>query len=147
MTVRIGVALGSGAARGWSLIGVFEGLAALGIIPDVVCGTSIGALVGAAFATGILNALKDRMEKFGRRHVAAMFDVRLSTGGLIEGKHIENLLKELGIRGDIESFATRYAAVATDLRTGREVWLQKGPIGRAVRASGNVARFSRFLSH
>jgi NTE family protein len=135
MPIKIGLALGSGAARGWSQIGVFEGLAALGIVPDVVCGTSIGALVGAAFVTGKLPALKDRMENFGRRHVAAMFDVRLSTGGLIEGKRIENLLDELGISGDIETFTTRYAAVATDLRKGREVWLQKGPIGRAVRAS------------
>ena len=75
------------------------------------------------------------MEKFGRRHVAAMFDIRLSTGGLIEGRRIENLLAELGITGDIETFHTRYAAVSTDLRTGREVWLQNGPIGRAVRAS------------
>lgn len=133
--MKIGLALGSGAARGWSQIGVFEGLAALGIIPDVVSGTSIGALVGAAFVTGKLPVLRERMEKFGRRHVAAMFDVRLSTGGVIEGKHIENLLDELGISGAIETFPTRYAAVATDLRAGREVWLQKGPIGRAVRAS------------
>jgi NTE family protein len=64
-----------------------------------------------------------------------MFDVRLSTGGLIEGKRIENLLNELGIAGPIESFGTRYAAVATDLRTSREIWLQDGPVGRAVRAS------------
>jgi NTE family protein len=135
MAPKIGVALGSGAARGWSEIGIFEGLAALGTVPDVVCGTSVGALVGAAFVTGKLPALKERMQGFGRRHVAAMFDVRLSTGGLIEGRRIENLLDELGISGDIKSFATRYAAVATDLRTGREVWLQKGQIGRAVRAS------------
>src|SRR6202007_1700540 len=100
MRPKIGVALGSGAARGWSEIGVFEGLAALGIVPDVVSGTSIGALVGAAFVTGKLPALKDRMESFGRRHVAAMFDVSLSTGGLIEGKRIEYLLDELGISGD-----------------------------------------------
>jgi NTE family protein len=135
MPAKIGLALGSGAARGWSHIGVFQGLEALGVVPEVVCGTSIGALVGAAFVTGKLPALKARMEAFGRRHVASMFDVRLSTGGLIEGKRIENLLDELGITGDIENLTTRYAAVATDLWTGREVWLQKGPIGRAVRAS------------
>jgi NTE family protein len=135
VTPKIGLALGSGAARGWSQIGIIEGLAAMGIVPAVVSGTSVGALVGAAFVTGKLAALKARMEGFGRRHVAGMFDLRLTTGGLIEGKRIENLLEELGITGPIEAAPVRYAAVATDLRTGREVWLQKGPIGRAVRAS------------
>lgn len=135
MAPKIGLALGSGAARGWTQIGIIEGLAAMGIVPQIVSGTSIGALVGAAFVTGKLAALKSRMEGFGRRHVAAMFDLRLTTGGLIKGKRIESLLEELGITGLIEAAAVRYAAVATDLRTGREVWLQTGPIGGAVRAS------------
>jgi NTE family protein len=135
MRPKIGLALGSGAARGWAQIGVFEGLAALGIVPDVVAGTSVGALVGAAFVTGKLAALKARMENFGRRDVAAMLDVHLTTGGLIEGRRIENFLGSLGIAGTIETHGPRYAAVATDLASGREIWLQQGPIGRAVRAS------------
>lgn len=135
MRPKIGVALGSGAARGWAQIGVLEGLAALGVVPEVVSGTSIGALVGAAFVTGKLAALKTRMESFGRRDVAAMFDVHLTTGGLIEGKRVENFLDSLGITGSIETQGHRYAAVATDLASGREIWLQQGPIGRAVRAS------------
>ena len=77
---KIGVALGSSAARGWAQIGVLEGLAALGVAPEVVSGTSIVALVGAAFVTGKLAALKTRMENFGRRDVAAMLDVHLTTG-------------------------------------------------------------------
>jgi len=129
------VALGSGAARGWAHIGVLEGLAALGIVPEVVAGTSIGALVGAAFATGKLAALKSRMLGFGRRDVAAMLDVHLTTGGLIEGKRVETFLEGLGIAGSIETQGTRFAAVATDLASGREIWLQHGPIGHAVRAS------------
>lgn len=135
MRPRIGVALGSGAARGWAQIGVLEGLAALGIVPDVVSGTSIGALVGSAFVTGTLGRLKTRMEAFGRRDVAAMLDVHLATGGLIEGRRVEHFLDSLGITGSIESLGHRYAAVATDLASGREIWLQQGPIGRAVRAS------------
>ena len=131
----IGVALGSGAARGWAQIGVLEGLAALGVVPEVVSGTSIGALVGAAFVTGKLAALKTRMEHFGRRDVAAMLDVHLTTGGLIEGRRVESFLDSLGIAGSIETQGPRYAAVATDLASGREIWLQQGPIGRAVRAS------------
>jgi NTE family protein len=135
MRPKIGVALGSGAARGWAEIGVLEGLEALGIVPEVVSGTSIGALVGAAFVTGKLAALKTRMENFGRRDVAAMFDLHLRTGGLIEGRRVESFLNSLGIDGSIESQGSRYAAVATDLASGREIWLQKGPIVQAVRAS------------
>jgi NTE family protein len=135
MRPKIGLALGSGAARGWAQIGIIEALASLGIVPDIVCGTSIGALVGAAFVTGNLDALKTRMEEFDRRDVAAMLDVSLTTGGLIEGKRIDNFLASLGISGSIESLTVRYGAVATDLMSGREVWLQTGPIGRAVRAS------------
>ena len=135
MRPKIGIALGSGAARGLAQIGVLEGLAAMGVVPEVVSGTSIGALVGAAFVTGKLAALKTRMENFGRRDVAALLDVHLSTGGLIEGRRIENFLDSLGVAGSIETQGPRYAAVATDLASGREIWLQQGPIGRAVRAS------------
>lgn len=103
MRPKIGVALGSGAARGWAEIGVLEGLAALGVVPEVVSGTSIGALVGAAFVTGKLAALKTRMENFGKRDVAAMFDLHLRTGGLIEGRRVETFLDSLGIAGSIRN--------------------------------------------
>ena len=85
--------------------------------------------------TGKLAALKTRMENFGRRDVAAMFDVHLTTGGLIEGRRIENFLDSLGIAGSIEAHGPRFAAVATDLASGREIWIQQGPIVHAVRAS------------
>lgn len=135
MRPKVGLALGSGAARGWAHIGVIEGLVALGIVPQIVSGTSIGALVAAAYVTGKLTALKARMTNFSRRDVAAMLDVRLATGGLIEGKRVENFLESLGIAGAIEAQEYRYAAVATDLASGREIWLQQGAIGYAVRAS------------
>ena len=135
MRPKIGVALGSGAARGWAHIGILESLEALGIAPDIVTGTSIGALVGAAYATKRLAALKTRMENFSKADVAAMLDLRLRTGGLIEGKRIEAFLESLDIRGAIENLAPRYGAIATDLTFGREIWLQKGSVARAVRAS------------
>jgi len=77
---EIGIALGSGAARGWTQIGILEGLGALGIVPETVSGASIGALVGAAFATGKLAALRERIQNFRRRDVAAMLDVKLAAG-------------------------------------------------------------------
>jgi NTE family protein len=135
MRPKIGIALGSGAARGWAHIGVLESLGTLGIVPDIVTGTSIGALVGAAFVCGRLAALKTRMESFSKADIAPLLDVRLATGGLIAGRRIENFLDGLGIRGSIEAFVPRYGAVATELVSGREVWFQEGPVGRAVRAS------------
>ncbi|HEY0281022.1 MAG TPA: patatin-like phospholipase RssA [Rhizomicrobium sp.] len=135
---KIGLALGSGAARGWSHIGVVEALLEAGIVPEVVCGTSIGALVGAAYVTDKLAALRTRVETFGRRDMVAMVDVRFSGGGLIEGRRIGAFLRDLGISAPIESLHKRFAAVVTDLATGREVWLEKGPIDEAVRASISV---------
>lgn len=135
MRPKIGIALGSGAARGWSHIGILEALNRLGIQPDIVCGTSIGALVGAAYVTDRMDALRKRLEEFDRLDVAALLDVKLTSGGLIEGKRIENFLDSLGITGAIEKLACRYGAVATDLASGIEVWRQTGPIEHAVRAS------------
>jgi NTE family protein len=135
MRPKIGFALGAGAARGLTEIGVLDGLAALRVVPDIVVGTSMGALVGAAFVTGRLPELKARLEAFRRRDVAAMLDVHLTSGGLIAGSRIENFLGSLGISGTIETLPIRFAAVATDFASGREVWLREGPIGRAVRAS------------
>jgi len=135
VTAKIGLALGSGAARGWAHIGVLETLVEMGIRPAIVCGTSIGALVGAAFVAGKLGALKSRLQDFGRRDVARLLDLRLSTGGLIEGRRIDGFLESLGIEGEIDHFPCRFGSVATELTSGREIWIQSGPIGRAVRAS------------
>ena len=132
---RIGLALGSGSARGLSHIGVLDALIEAGIKPDVVCGTSIGALVGAAYVAGKLAGLRHWAESATWRQVVRLMDVRLSGGGLIDGKQVVALLRRLGIDAPIESYDRRYAAVATDLGTGREVWLQSGPIHEAVRAS------------
>jgi NTE family protein len=135
MSPKVGLALGSGGARGWAHIGVIETLRKMGIEPDIICGSSIGALVGAASATGKLAALHTRLEQFGWREIMPLIDVQLTTGGLIEGKRIGDFLDSLGIVGEIEHLPVLYAAVATDLASGREIWLKTGPIGHAVRAS------------
>lgn len=132
---RIGLALGSGSARGWSHIGVINALTEAGIEPDIVAGTSIGSLIGAAYVAGQLTALEQWAMAATWREIVGLMDVRLSGGGLIEGKYIVAFLEGLGIAGPIESYAKKYAAVATDLVTGREIWLQSGPIHDAVRAS------------
>ncbi|GIK96326.1 MAG: patatin [Alphaproteobacteria bacterium] len=132
---RIGLALGSGSARGWAHIGVIEALIEAGVEPEIVCGASIGALVGAAYVADRLPALKEFAEALTWREIVRLLDVRLSGGGLINGKRIVELLRKLKIAEPIESYDKPYAAVAADLETGREVWLCDGPIDQAVRAS------------
>lgn len=134
-TPRIGLALGSGSARGWSHIGIIDALAEAGIEADIVCGTSVGSLVGAAYVAGHLADLRRWAERATWREIVPFMDVRLSGGGVIEGNAIVTWLRGLGVDGPIESCAKRYAAIATDLATGREVWLERGPILEAVRAS------------
>ena len=132
---RIGLALGSGSARGWSHIGIIEALIEAGVEPDIVCGTSIGALVGAAYVTDTLDKLSKWAKAITWRQVLGLMDVGLSGGGLIDGKQVVKSLRGLGITGAIEDLAKPFAAVATDLATGREVWFRSGPVLDAVRAS------------
>jgi len=132
---RLGLALGSGAARGWAHIGVLQALQEAEIEPDIVCGTSMGALVGAAYVTGRLSVLKDWACALTWHEMIGLLDVRLTGGGLIDGNDIVALLHRLGVEAAIEQTAKPFAAVATNLVTGREIWLKAGPITEAVRAS------------
>ncbi|HLX14822.1 MAG TPA: patatin-like phospholipase family protein [Bradyrhizobium sp.] len=132
---RIGLALGSGSARGWAHIGAIDALTEAGIEPNIVCGTSIGALVGAAYVAGRLAELRQWAEAATWREIIGLIDVRFSGGGLIDGKEVVQFLRRLDIGAPIESYPKTYAAIATDLATGREIWLQSGPIHEAVRAS------------
>jgi NTE family protein len=132
---RIGLALGSGSARGWAHIGIIDALVEAGIEPDIVCGTSIGSLVGAAYVAGRLTELRQWAEAATWREVVGLLDVRLSGGGLINGNLVVEFLRRLKITEAIETYPKLYAAVATDLVTGREIWLPSGPIEEAIRAS------------
>lgn len=132
---RIGLALGGGSARGWSHIGVIEGLEEAGIFPEVVAGCSIGAVVGGAYAAGRIDTLKDFALSLTRRRVVGMLDPRITGSGLIAGERLRRrLARELeGFR--IEELRLAFASVATELGTGHEVWLSRGPLVEAVRAS------------
>ncbi|MCR5856659.1 patatin-like phospholipase family protein [Mesorhizobium sp. J428] len=132
---RVGLALGGGAARGWSHIGVLETLVGAGIEPTVIAGTSIGALVGAAHACGRLGELKAWAQAVDWRTIASLLDVKVANGGLIDGARVQRLLRDLGIDTPIEDLPVKYAAVATDLADGREIWLETGPVDAAIRAS------------
>ena len=131
----IGLALGSGAARGWAHIGVIEALAELGIRPQVIAGTSIGAFVGAAHAAGQLPALKAWVQALGWKDILSFMDVTLGDAGLIQGDKLFDFVRQHIPGGRIEKLPLQFAAVATDLYTGQEVWFRQGPLLEAVRAS------------
>ena len=135
--MKIGLALGSGSARGWSHIGVIEALAERGIHPEVVCGTSIGSLVGAAYAGGSLECLKGRVCALNKLHTATYFTFGVGAGGLVNRDKLDALFVDcVAAPGAlIEELPIRYAAVAAEMATGREYWLKKGPILPAIWAS------------
>jgi NTE family protein len=130
----IGLALGSGAARGWAHIGVIAALEQEGIRPDVVCGCSIGALVGAAYVSGKVGQLGEWVSALDWHDVVGMLDLSFR-GGLIRG---EKVLAHCAQHFFVEDFAEAdrpFACVATELASGREVWLRDGRLADAVRAS------------
>lgn len=131
---RIGLALGSGSARGWSHIGVIRVLERAGIAPDIVCGTSIGSLVGAAYADGQLERLETWVRSLTWQTVVSLLDFTID-GGLIEGGKLLAFFRTHFKDKDITRMPKSFGAVATELVTGREVWLRQGSVIDAVRAS------------
>ncbi len=130
--LRLGIALGSGSARGWAHIGVLRALEQAGILPDVVSGTSIGALVGAAYASNALERLEEWVARIDWWEIIRYIDVRL---GGVEGERLMRAFRERVEDAPIETLPKPFGAVATDLQTGREVWFQEGSLLEAVRAS------------
>lgn len=132
--LRLGLALGSGSARGWAHIGVIRELEGAGIQPDVICGTSIGALVGGAYVAGELDRLEAWVRTLTMKDVIAFMDFTLS-GGLVRGGRLMDHFRQDFTDRRIEQLTTPFAAVATALETGAEIWLQSGSMFEAVRAS------------
>ncbi|RCU48892.1 patatin-like phospholipase RssA [Corallincola holothuriorum] len=133
--LKVGVALGSGSARGWAHIGVLKALAEMGIHPDVIAGCSIGALVGAAYSNDRLSEFELWVREFSHWGIVSRFDVSLAKGGLLAGDKVFNEAAELIGETRFEALPKPFAAVATELHSGREVWLQQGDLISAVKAS------------
>ena len=130
----IGLALGSGAARGWAHLGVLQELAREGVVPQIITGCSIGAFVGAAAASGDLDKLVRWAETLKWQDVVSLLDVSLR-GGLIKGQKLIDFFERNFIDRDFTELDRRFACVATELSTGREIWLHEGSVSAAVRAS------------
>jgi NTE family protein len=135
---RLGIALGSGSARGWAHLGVLRGLADLGLRPSVVTGASVGALVGAAYAAGKLDLLEEWVRKLTQRDVWRLMDATFRGGGIMTGNRLmEAIAAQVGDT-PIDRLPMPFGAVATDLYTGEEIWLREGPMMRVVRASSGL---------
>ena len=132
---KIGIALGAGAARGWSHIGVILELNAQGIYPDVVAGTSIGAVVGGSYAAGKLKEMEHFARNLTKKRVLGMMDVSFSGVSFLGGERLRRELeKEFSVRR-FEDLDKSFATVATEFGTGHEIWLTKGNVADAIRAS------------
>ncbi|WP_079415430.1 patatin-like phospholipase family protein [Thiomonas intermedia] len=132
---RLGLALGGGAARGMAHLGVLRALAEAGIEVDIIAGCSIGALVGAVAASGSTDGLEATFKTFDWRKTLSFFDVVFPRAGLIDGAKVTALVREHLPDTRIEALPVRFAAIATDLRSGAEVVLRSGDVIDAVRAS------------
>jgi len=132
---RIGLVLGSGAARGWSQLGAIEELESMGITPDVITGCSIGAIVGGFYALGKLDELREFAENLTMLKMVDYLDVSWSSGGVMGGRRLTNWFETHFEGSMVEGLPIPFGSVATDIRTGREVWLREGRLTDAIRAS------------
>jgi NTE family protein len=131
----IGLVLGSGAARGFAHIGVIHALLEHGIKPDIIVGTSIGALVGGCYAVDKLDDLESWARSLTLPRILGYLDIRIGSSGLIGGGRLARRLTEAIGATTIEDLPLRFAAIATEVGTGHEVWLTRGSLSLAMRAS------------
>lgn len=135
---KIGLALGSGSARGWAHVGIIRALEEMGIKADVIAGASVGSLVGAAYASGQLDTLEKWIKSLTKRDVWGLLDTAFRQGGVMRGNKLMRAIGEQITDYDIQQLTTPFGAVAADLYTGQEVWLQEGSMLDAVRASSGL---------
>jgi len=135
---RIGLALGSGSARGWAHIGVVKALAEAGVRVDCVAGTSIGSLVGAVLASGKLASLETVVRELDWMKALALFDIGLPRSGLLDGRNVTSALRDHVESGDIQNLPVPFVAVSTNLVDGSEVHIEGGDVIEAVRASISI---------
>ncbi|WP_089025365.1 patatin-like phospholipase family protein [Bradyrhizobium mercantei] len=131
----IGLALGGGAARGFAHIGIIKTLLAHGIVPNVVVGTSIGSVVGGAYAAGHIDTLEKWARSLQPRSVLGYLDIRLNGSGLIGGTKLAAEIEAALGQSNIEDLTVKFASVATEVRTGHEIWITQGRVVDAMRAS------------
>ena len=133
----IGLALGSGSSRGWAHIGILRSLAEIGIEAQIICGCSIGAMIGATYAAGNTDKLEDWVCSLTKRKLASFFEINLSLNGFVDASYLRSFLDNYVCEEstNIEDLNKTFAAVATELQTGREIWFTEGSVHKAVWSS------------
>jgi NTE family protein len=132
---RIALALGGGAARGWAHIGVLRALDEAGVKIGMIAGTSVGALVGGCYLAGKLDELEEFARSLTMRRIAGLLDLTIGGGGLFGGMRLTKRMQEHLVGLNIEDLEHPFIAVATELKTGHEVWVHQGDLITALRAS------------
>lgn len=132
---RIGLALGSGLARGFAHLGVVRALKRHGIEPTVISGTSMGALVGGAYLANRMDAVEEWAYSLTKFKVLSYLDFRVKSSGLIGGEKLVKLMQDSFGDVRVEDLPHPYVAITADLVTGHEVWLRKGRLVDVMRAS------------
>ena len=132
---KLGIALGSGIARGWTHIGVLRAMEEKGVRADIVAGTSIGAVVGGAYVSGGLNALEAWARTLSEVNFFRFLSFKMLGGGLFGGEKLHDLMVQSFGTANIEALDTPFTAVACELRSGHEIWLDDGRLVDALRAS------------
>ena len=131
----IGLALGGGVARGWAHIGALRRLQELGVRPDIIAGTSVGALVGGFWLAGKLDELEAWARSLTKTRMLSYFDVMLGGSGIMGGKRLERAMHKNLPPTDIETLPQKFVAVTSELTTGHEIWLMEGDLGEAIQAA------------
>src|SRR5258707_1228004 len=131
----IGLVLGGGAARGFAHIGVLRTLIAKGLTPDIITGTSIGAVVGGCYAAGKLDNIETWGRSLTRRSLLGYLEVSFSGSALLSGSKLAEKITQSVGDVTIDKLPVRYAAIATEIGTGHEIWITRGPLADAMRAS------------
>ena len=145
----IGLALGSGSSRGWAHIGIIKALSELDIHPQVICGCSIGAIVGASCVSGNIDKLEGWVRSLTKLELARFIELNLSLNGFVDTEKLHEFFLQCVCREDesIEDVSAKFASVATDLGTGREVWFTSGLLIDAIWASISLPGLFPPLQH
>lgn len=134
---RIGIALGSGSSRGWAHIGVLRALAEIGIEPDIVCGCSVGSIVGAAYVAKNLDGLEQWVKSLTRLELIRFFELNATLNGFVRKDKLQQFFNTCVCNEEqqIQDLTRKFATVSTDLVSGREIWFTQGSVLEAVWAS------------